>query len=431
MMSASRKFTRRSLLRYGVGATVLGAVGATTGCAPIQPDATNGGGAGTFTVYWNAGHAYDAYQAVFDQFGQDHDLEVNWQKFQWPDLTTKLVADFQSGNVPDLVEEVSAGTGTQYGLPGDVMALDELAAGDPDMRFPDDFIEASVTSRQYEGRTYSIPLQLTANGLLFYNKQLLSGAGFPSPPTTWEEFLEVTRATTTGDVSGTALNSDYTYSAPFYYQQQVAYSDVANGQFMVPQERADLALQYMQDLIHTHRVSPPPVASTDYSGPQKLFSAGRAATFLSGPWDIGPVRTGSPDIELGLAPPLTGAVQATSLAGSGLMIPSKAKDPQLSWELVRRLTALETELAVTAEVGMSMPRKSWAQDPAVAGDPDLGVIATALGMVTEQDPQLAASGRKAQIDELYKKAYQEIVIQQRPVGEALAEFRTAAKGTLG
>jgi multiple sugar transport system substrate-binding protein len=431
MMSASRQFTRRSLLRYGVGATVLGAVGATTACAPIQPAPTNGGGAGAFTVYWNAGHAYDAYQAVFDQFGKDHDLEVNWQKFQWPDLTTKLVADFQSGNVPDLVEESSAGVGIQYGVPGDVLALDEFAAGDAEMGFPDDFIDASVSSRQHEGTTYSIPLQLTANGLLFYNKQLLSAAGFPAPPTTWEEFLEVTRATTTGDVSGTALNSDYTYSAPFYYQQQVTYSDVTSGEFMVPVERADLALQYMQDLVYTHRVSPAPVASTDYSGPQKLFSAGRAATFVSGPWDIGPVRSGSPDIDLGLAPPLTGAVQASSLAGSGLMIPAKAKNPELSWELVRRLTALETELAVTAEVGMSMPRKSWAQDPAIAADPDLRVIATALGLVTEEDPQLAASGRRAQINELYKKAYQEIVIQQRPVGDALAGFRAAAKGTLG
>lgn len=430
MMSASRQFTRRSLLRFGMGATVLGAVGANTACGPIQPDASNGGGgAGTFTIYWNAGHAYDAYEAVIDQFGKDHDLQINWQKFQWPDLTTKLVADFQSGNVPDLVEEPAIST--QYGMSGDVLALDDLAAADPAMKFPDDFIDAAVASRQYEGTTYAIPMHLTANGLLFYNKQLLSTAGFHAAPTTWEEFLEVTRATTTGDVSGTALNSDHTYSAPFYYQQQVAFSDVANRQFMVPPEQADLALQYMQDLIHTHGVSPAPVATTDYSGPQKLFSAKRAATFVSGPWDIGPVRQGSPDIDLGLAPPLTGAVQASSLAGSGLMIPAKAKNPELSWELIGRLTALETELAVTQEVGMSMPRKSWAQDPVVADDPSLNVIAASVSMVTESDPELGASGRKSQIDGLYKKAYQQIVIQQRPVGEALAEFRTAAKGTFG
>jgi multiple sugar transport system substrate-binding protein len=124
-------------------------------------------------------------------------------------------------------------------------------------------------------------------------------------------------------------------------------------------------------------------------------------------------------------------VQAASPAGSGLMIPTKAKNPELSWELVTRLTALETELAVTQEVGTAMPRKSWAKDPIVADDPTMNVIASALSVVAEVDPQLPASGRASQINELYKKAYQEIVIQQRPVGEALAEFRSAAKGTLG
>jgi multiple sugar transport system substrate-binding protein len=431
-MSASRQFNRRSLLRYGMGATVLGAVGANTACGgPIQPDTSNGGGgAKSFTIYWNAGHSYDAYQAVIDQFGKDHDLQINWQKFQWPDLTTKLVADFRSGNVPDLVEEVSAGTGTQYGVPGNVMALDELVSATPEMKFPEDFVAAAVTARQYEGKTYSVPLHLNANGLLFYNKQLLSAAGFTTPPTTWDEFLEVTKATTKGDVSGTALNSDHHYSKPFVYQQQVTYTDVANLQFMVPPEQAHLALQYMQDLIYTHRVSPVPVASTDYSGPQKLFSAKRAATFLSGPWDLEPVRKGSPDIDLGIAAPLTGSVQAADQAGSGLMIPAKAKNPELSWELVTRLTALETELAVTKEVGTGMPRKSWAQHPVVADDPTMNVIAAAIAVVAKTDPELPASGRKAQIDELYK-AYQQIAIQQRPVGDALAEFRTAAKGTFG
>ncbi|MET9316803.1 ABC transporter substrate-binding protein [Kribbella sp. NPDC003505] len=114
---------RRTFLQLGLGATVLGAVG----CSPAKP-ASQKADSRTFTIYWNAGHGYQAYKEVIDQFGKDHDLQMNWQKFQWPDLTTKLTADFRSGNVPDLVEEVSAGTGTQYGLAGNVLALDDFAA---------------------------------------------------------------------------------------------------------------------------------------------------------------------------------------------------------------------------------------------------------------------------------------------------------------
>jgi multiple sugar transport system substrate-binding protein len=428
-MSGQPHLNRRNFLRLGLGVSVLGAVGAGSSCAPVTPSSSSGGG-NTFTIYWNAGHAYKAYEAVLNQFGNDHGLEINWQKFQWPDLTTKLVADFKSGNVPDLVEEVTAGTGTQYGLAGNVIAIDDLAKADKAMKFPDDFLAAAVTAREYDGKIYSIPFHLTANGLLFYNKQMLADAGFPTAPRTWDEFLEVTKATTKDDVSGTALNSDPSYSAPFYHQQGVAFSNVAKGQFLVPEANAATALQFMQDLIYTHKVSPAPVATTDYSGPQKLFSAKRAASFLSGPWDLGPVRQGSPDIDLGVAEPLKGSVQASAMAGAGLMIPAKAKNPELSWELISKLTALETELAATKEAGMSMPRKSWAADPTVAADQSLKVVAAALGVIAEQDPELPASGKATQINDLYKKAYQQIVIQQQPVEQTLADFRTQAKSAL-
>jgi multiple sugar transport system substrate-binding protein len=420
--SGTPAYNRRSVLRLGLGVTVLGAVGA--GCAPAKP-ASKKADSRTFTIYWNAGHGYQAYKEVIDQFGKDHDLQMNWQKFQWPDLTTKLTADFRSGNVPDLVEEVSAGTGTQYGLAGNVLALDDFAAADKEFGFPGDFLDQAVVARQYEGKTYSIPLHLTANGLLFYNKAMVE-----TPPATWDEFLEVAKSTTKDKVSGCALNSDASYAAPYYNQQKVDFSDVAAKQFLQPADAALQAMQWMQDLVYTHKVSPAPVATTDYSGPQKLFSAKRAAMFVSGPWDIGPIRQGSPDIELGLAVPLTGAVQSAAMAGSGLMIPAKARDPKLSWELITKLAAVKVELAATKEAGMSMPRKSWAADPSVAADPNLAVIAKALAVVAKQDVALSASGKAAQINELWKKAYQQMIIQHAPVGPTLDDFRKQAGAAL-
>ncbi|SDD24793.1 ABC transporter substrate-binding protein [Auraticoccus monumenti] len=425
----STHLSRRTALKLGLGTTVLGAVGTGAACAPVTPDSGGPGGENTFTVYWNAGHAYDAYQQVIDQFGKDHDLVVNWQKFQWPDLATKLVADFRGGNVPDLVEE--AGTGSiQYGVQGNVMALDDLAAN-TSIGFPDDFLPESISARQHEGRTYAVPLHLTANGLLFYDKAKLADAGFSGPPTTWEEFREVARATTRDDVSGFAMNADYSYSAPWYLQREVTYASVADGGFLVPEDTAAEVYTFLQDLVHTDEVSPAPVATTDYSGPQKLFSAGRAAMFLTGPWDLGPVRQGSPDIDLGVAEPLTGTVQASSLAGAGLMIPAKARNPELSWELVGRLTAVETELAATAATGMSMPRKSWAESPEVAGDEVLSTIAAAVGLVKAESTELAARGVQTQVADLFKAAYEAMIIQNRPVPETLARFREQARGVLG
>ena len=68
----------------------------------------------TLTVYWNAGHAWEQYQAVIDQFEADNPgWTVQWERFQWPDMRTKLIADFSVGNTPDLTAE----PGTRLLLP--------------------------------------------------------------------------------------------------------------------------------------------------------------------------------------------------------------------------------------------------------------------------------------------------------------------------
>ena len=84
---------------------------------------------------------------------------------------------------------------------------------------------------------------------------------------------------------------------------------------------------------------------------------------LTGPWDIKPILEGSPDLDWGIAQALTSNFQATSAAGTSMIIPRDASNPELAWELMKRLTTLEVELATTQEANMTMPRKSWAVHP--------------------------------------------------------------------
>src|SRR3569833_2236278 len=82
------------------------------------------------TVYWNAGHSFATYAGVIKQFETDHPgWTVNWQRFQWPDLRTKLVADFAVGNPPDLVEE-PGGWVQEFGLAGLLTPLNDFIAKD-------------------------------------------------------------------------------------------------------------------------------------------------------------------------------------------------------------------------------------------------------------------------------------------------------------
>lgn len=422
----------RPLVAAVSAVAVLAAVAA---CSPASNSAssavTKDSASKDFTIYWNPGHSYDAYKQVIDEFGKEHDLNINWQKFQWPDMTTKLVADFRAGNAPDLAEVSTGPTAVQYGVKGDARDLSGFIAKDPSLKFPSDYQTAAVDSVQYQGKTYGIPFHLTANGLLFYNKKMLKDAGFDAPPSTWDELLKIAKATTKDGTYGIALNADPSYGYPWLLQSGVTLANGSKKEFMQPADKATEAMQFLQDLVFKDKVAPKPVASNDYAGPQKLFTSGRAAMFISGPWDLLPVKKGAGSIDWGVAPPLTNSVQASLLTGTALMIPTKSPHPNLAWQLLTKLAALDTELAATQEAGMAMPRKSWAGSQAVQSDADLSVVAASLGVAGGVDVSLAASGSNAEVGDLWKTAYQSIVIQDKPVADTLQSYRDQAKAALG
>ncbi|QFY07386.1 extracellular solute-binding protein [Nonomuraea phyllanthi] len=419
----SSHLSRRDLLRLAGAAAAVPVLSSCAG-APTQQSAAPG----TFTVYWNAGHDYQAYRKVIAEFEQANKVKVNFQKYQWPDLRTRLLADFASGTVPDLVEE-PGGWVQEFAVSGNARSLQDYVDRDgAAMGFPSDWQPVTVERNSYQGKVYGVQLHLTCNTLL-YNKGMLSAAGLEAP-TTWEEFLAAAKKLTKDGVYGVALNQDYTYVWPWLMQAGVTPYDPETGAIMEPVADAVAALQFQADLIHKHKVAPVPVSSTDYSGPQKLFSAKRAAMILTGPWDLEPIGKTSPDIELGVAPPLKHKEQVTQAAGTSMLVPAKATRPDLSWDFIKRITAIEVEQAATKETGMLMPRVSWAELPEVQSNEATKVFAEALPTAKDSSQQVRLTGQFGKWEEQLKVMYQQVLIQNQPAAEALETFTKAAEGFL-
>ncbi|WP_052423327.1 sugar ABC transporter substrate-binding protein [Nonomuraea candida] len=415
--------SRRELFRLAGAAAAVPVLASCAG-APSAPAAAPG----TFTVYWNAGHDYQAYRAVIAEFERAHRVKVNLQKYQWPDLRTRLLADFASGTVPDLVEE-PGGWVQEFAVSGNARPLQDYVDRDgAAMGFPADWQPVTVERNSYQGKVYGVQLHLTCN-TLFYNRGMLREAGV-EPPTTWDEFLEAARRLTRDGVYGAALNQDYTYMWPWMVQAGVTPYDLETKAIMEPRADAVAALQFQADLVHRHKVAPVPTTGTDYSGPQKLFSAERAAMIFTGPWDLDPIRKTSAGIELGVAPPLKHRTAATQAAGVSLFVPAKASRPELSWDFIKRVTALDVERAATKETGMLMPRKSWVDLPEVQNDPVTKVFADALPTARDSSQQVRLTGQLGRWEEQLKVMYQQVLIQNKPAAEALADFVKAAEGFL-
>lgn len=313
---------------------------------------------------------------MVDAFEQDHGVTVRMQLSQWQDLRTRLLADLSSGTVPDLVAE-PGGWVQEFALSDDARSLQEYVDADGEaMGFPDDWHDAAVAHNTHRGEVYGVQVHMTCR-LLLYNKAMFAEAGV-EPPTTWAEVVHVARRLTGDGVHGIAPNQDQSYTWPWLLQNGVRVYDPGKRAFLTPRSAALEALQFQADLVHRHKVSPVPTPGTDYSEPQKLLSAERAAMIVSGPGDLEPIARNSPNLELGVAPIPRRRRQATTLAGTSVFVPARARHPDLSWDLIKRLTAPRGERAVTQESGMLMPRKSWARDPAVQADAHTRAFAQGL-----------------------------------------------------
>jgi multiple sugar transport system substrate-binding protein len=384
----------------------------------------------TLTLYWNAGHAYQAYAETIAKFEADNPgWTVRWEKFQWPDMRTKLVADFAAKTPPDLVAE-PGGWVQEFGQQGLLRPLNDFVERDGKaIGFPDDWQSYAVDRNQLGDDYYGVQIHLTC-ATLVYNVDMLKAAGFDAPPATWEEFVKVAKATTDGARFGFAPNPSIGYYWSWLLQNGVSYYDPKTNKVNLDSPEAIEAVQFLGDLIHKERAATNPVAGADYEGPQKLFTANRVAMIITGPWDVKPIRTGNPKLNWAVAPSLEHKVQATFAGGVSLMIPRDAQHPKEAWELLKRLVALDTELAATKEAGMTMPRKSWAENAEVQADPVIGNFGKCLPYAQDVTAELRLTGKHARIDKLLQSALEEVVYNQKPAADIMPKFAAEANAIL-
>ena len=413
----SKKLNRRDFLKMSAAtgaALAVGPVAQSAFAAPAQRRES-------MTVYWHPGHSYDSYAEIVEQFTDETGMDVNWEMYQWPDMRTKILADFAAGDVPDLVEE-PGGQVQEFALTGNIQSMDPWIATDGgEMGFPEDWQEYTVNRNSIDGSVYGVQLHLTCT-LIFYNIDMLEEAGYSEPPATWDEFLEMAQATTKQRVFGFAPNQSAGYMWPWLLQNEVRQYDADTN--TIPMDNADAyeAFQFVADMVHEHKVAPIPVAAADYEGPRNLFLAERAALIVTGPWDIKPVLEGNPDLNWGIAQALTRKTQATAAAGTSMMIPTEAKQPDAAWELLKRLVTIEAELAGTAEANMCMPRKSWGEHPDVLANDRVAPFGVGLGYAQDYGSELRLTGKSGEIGELFNLAYEQVIYTNASPEEALGEY---------
>ncbi len=374
-----QKLSRRDFLRNSAIAAFV--VGGLAACAPAVQPAPGGeqgaaapaGEAVTLTFVCdiiNEGHVKvrDKWAQEFSE--QNPGITVQHQPTANADYNTKIQTLFAAGTPPDIyryLQEITPIiTVSQKAL--HLQLDDYIAADDYDLS---DFRPDAIKLYQWDGKTFALPRDY-GNQNLFYNVDIFEEAGVEPPPVDWEDtsftfevFLDMLQRLVKreGDrVSqwGFLVNRGQRPWASWVYSNGGALvhkddSGVATDSAMADEATVE-ALQFLQDLMYKHEVSPRPDLESELGGVE-LFSTGRVAVMLTNPsavnqfrpieafrWDVGTIPIGK------------AARRGTGGGGTGWASGAGTKHPQEAWGFLKHITSAQAELDEVS-VGATTPSR--------------------------------------------------------------------------
>jgi multiple sugar transport system substrate-binding protein len=229
----------------------------------------------------------------------------------------------------------------------------------------DDFIPGVMVPFKIKGQTWGLPRD-NATGVMYYNKDMMAGAGAKEPEAAWQwdtDFLEAAKRLTDlnkkqfGIVlpSVTSIGDQHleilrTWGADWFDP------DMKEARINSPQ--AVEAMQFMADLRLKHHVAPQPSETPTGDQFQNAWAAmtnqwqgyvrGVKLANVSFTWDVTPLFRGP-----------RGAKAVNVVGSTGHSIPKGAKNPEAGFELTVHLVGEQVQRDMMSQGRWTTPRRSF------------------------------------------------------------------------
>jgi|GEM_PF-606509 len=328
----------------------------------------------------------DYLEAMAAEFKKESDVDIEFQIVPWANANQTWLTVAQGGAAPDgadmywLYSNAAIGGG-KYGP----MQMDEYR----NTLFADLWdrnVEGPMKDGIWQGKFYG-PVWRGDIRPMIYRTDLLEAEGLKKGPDTWEEVTAMAKQLTKRDKDGNVTQWGFTFSNALPLQQMLPWLWQAGGEYMTadgktatidtPEMRQ--TLQWMFDLIHTHKVTPPDLMEKSFNA-DELFQAGKIAIMGQVSNNAGvtlerdfPQLTGKWDMQI----PCKGAKTRASYFGAGYLAPLYGtKNPEAVARWIEFLTRDANMQKVIEYTGYVTPNKSvmaspyWTDRPwkKVAGD---------------------------------------------------------------
>ncbi len=254
----------------------------------------------SFWHFWSEPYQREAIAKLIAKFESQNDCKVNVTELSWNDGKTKLMAAFNSGTAPDVLE-LGSDWVAQFSSSGVLKELDSLADFGK-------FIDFTIAPCKWNEKMYALPW-ITDTRVMFYNKDLLERAGLDTiAPQSIADLMRASeKINNIQDAYGFGANGSdqhrlYKKIIPLMWSHGGGILDVAGNVVINSKENIEAFYDYVT------------LAGFGVQETQKqldaMFAQGKVGFWFSGAWLLNKIKKENPTMRFGVA--MMPSVKATA-----------------------------------------------------------------------------------------------------------------------
>lgn len=286
-------------------------------------------------------------------------IDVKIEVVNWPNLLQKLQTDISAGANADL-----SIIGTRWLLDFVKDGIAEPLDGYMDAGFKQRFIGPFLKPGQIDGKTYGLPVAASARAM-FYNKEMLTKAGFPDGPKTWDDVVAAAKKIHAAGGNGFGLMAKGTEVDVYFYYALWAFG----GEVLDAHQKAAFdspagvkALTLYKSMLDQGLTEPGP---TNYTREdlQNLFKQGRLGMVITAPFLINQIAKEAPKLDYGIVPVPRGTTNATYAVTDSIVMFKNSKVKKAAWKWLDFLFTKKARVEFNKNEGFLPTTQAAAADP--------------------------------------------------------------------
>jgi multiple sugar transport system substrate-binding protein len=342
-----------------------------TGCSG---GGSNSSGPVQLTVWtgFTGGDAPGYEQIVKDFNASQKKIKVTMSAEPWDTIQQKLPSAWMTGQGPDIAAPASdPNVIAQYVKTKSVLPITNTGDSATTINVSK-FAPALVKEFTYDKKLYAVPANY-ATLSLYYNKALFTAAGV-TPPTTVDELKAAAKKLTKGDTYGLVLADNNTIQM-WPVLQWLEGGDIVDQKncSVLDSTKGRDSLKPWVDLVVNDKISPVGLTGAEADA---LFSAGKAAMEINGPWAAPGYKSAGIDLGIVQVPVDTAGKPVTLGSTAPLAISAKTKHPDEAQQFLAYWTGKTAQKKFSLATGFPSLRTDLADDPDLAANPVVKVFSS-------------------------------------------------------